>query len=461
MAASPLPPMLANAWCGEAAQGVLAQDSLAWGAKRDVVIPRQSLAAPVVDYDNWRDARVGWGVVLADQPGLSNDELALGSDAPEPIRQLMAARGSAPVFRYVPGNSKGLLRRYRVGGKPSDLNLSGERGLGTNAVPWYLLIVGSPKEVPWEVQYHLQTQAYVGRLDLDLEGLENYVEALLNEWSGSPRSARTPIVWAVDKGHPDITRLMRKTIAERLVDKLKVDKDVDMAQGFLTDGTATCANLVSALMSRQPAFVMTSSHGATFPLTDPKAMAAQMGGLVDVANAVLVDQVKEWKPSGAIWYAHACCSAGGDAVSLFAGLVDSASTLGQTLTAIAQAGAQTSPLARSLLGKKAPLGAFVGHVEPTFDWTLRDPVTKQTMTEHITRALYDELHLASRPTIGRAMAPYFAATAGSLLDYADALDDIDKQGNAVLGRARTAKLLALDRLAMVILGDPTVRLPPP
>jgi len=461
MGASPWPPLLANAWCGEAAEGALALNSLAWGAKRDVAIPSQSLAAPVVDHNDWRDPRVGWGVVLADQTGLSNDALATGDDAPEPVRELIAARGGAPVFRYVPGNSKGLLRRYRVGGKPSDLNLSGERGLGTNAVPWYLLIVGSPKDIPWEVQYHLQTQAYVGRLDLDLEGLENYVGALLGEWSGSPRSARTPLVWAVDKGHPDITRLMRKTIAERLVDKLTSDKDVDMAQGFLTDAAATCTDLVSALVSRQPAFVMTSSHGATFPLTDPKAMGAKLGGLVDVENTVLVDQVEAWKPSGAIWYAHACCSAGGDAVSLFAGLVDPTSTLGQTLTAIAQTGAQTSPLARKLLGTKAPLGAFVGHVEPTFDWTLRDPVTKQTMTEHITRSLYDELHLASRPTIGRAMAPYFAATAGSMLDYSDALDAIVQQGNVALDRARTAKLLALDRLAMVILGDPTVRLPPP
>ena len=456
------PPRLrANAWCGVAAEGDLAKDSLAWGAKRDVHVPQQSLAAPVVDYNDWRDPQVGWGVILVDRPGLPNDALAMGSDAPEPIRSLIKARGNAPVFRHVPGSSKGVLRRYRVGAAASDLNLSGKRGVGENAVPWYLLIVGSPKEIPWEVQYHLQTNAYVGRLDLNDEGLENYVEALLSDWSGSNRSARTPVVWAVDKGYPDITRVMRRTIAEPLWSKLSNDKDVDTAQGFLSDGAATCHDLVLALETRKPAFVVTSSHGATFPLTKPDEMSAQLGGLVDLANTVLVDQTGSWIPSGAIWYAHACCSAGGSSESLFSGLVDSASTLGQTLDAIAKTGAQTSPLSKKLLGMKGPLGAFIGHVEPTFDWTLVNPVTNQMMTEHIIRSLYDELHLASRPTIGRAMLPYFAATAGSLLDYDDALDQIVAQGNVAKKRARAAKLLALDRLAMVILGDPTVRLPPP
>jgi hypothetical protein len=39
----------------------------------------------------------------------------------------------------------------------------------------------------------------------------------------------------------------------------------------------------------------------------------------------------------------------------------------------ATAGARISPLPRALLGAEKPLRAFVGHVEPTFDWTLRDP----------------------------------------------------------------------------------------
>jgi hypothetical protein len=45
-----------------------------------------------------------------------------------------------------------------------------------------------------------------------------------------------------------------------------------------------------------------------------------------------------------------------------------------------------------LLGAERPLRAFVGHVEPTFDWTLRDPTNKQVLTHVMCAALYDKLY---------------------------------------------------------------------
>ena len=134
---------------------------------------------------------------------------------------------------------------------------------------------------------------------------------------------------------------------------------------------------------------------------------------------------------------------------------------GRTLAAIAGAGACTAPLPRALLGGSNPLAAFIGHVEPTFDWTLRDPLTGQATSQHVVDALDGTLHLAKRPTIGRAMSAYFGAVAGLLQDNADALDAIEAQEPDALARARRSRLMATDRLAMVILGDPTVRLPKP
>ena len=46
------------------------------------------------------------------------------------------------------------------------------------------LIAASPSEVPWHVQYDLNPVRNVGRLDLDDEGLDRYVSALLDDWSG-------------------------------------------------------------------------------------------------------------------------------------------------------------------------------------------------------------------------------------------------------------------------------------
>ena len=351
------------------------------------------------------------------------------------------------------------MRRYAADGAPSDPGLGGLRGVGPNAVPWYLLIVGSPAEIPWRFQYRLQLDAFVGRLDLEPDGLERYVEALLGDWSQTALDARKPVVWAVDHGAQDITHLMRRTIADRLAKAFGADAELDMAGGVLADAGATCAGLAAALAERRPAFVATTSHGATFPLDDSAAMAAQLGLPVDSAHAPLDPAVltSVWSPHGAIWYAHACCSAGCDAASSFAGAASADSALGRTLTALTQLGARSAPLPKHLLGGPRPARAFIGHVEPTFDWTLRDPRNGQTTTAHIVQALYDRLHLASRPPIGHALETYHKGIGGLWRDYVDAGEELDAHVAGADERVRRAKLVACDREAMVLLGDPTVR----
>jgi hypothetical protein len=59
------------------------------------------------------------------------------------------------------------------------------------------------------------------------------------------------------------------------------------------------------------------------------------------------------------------------------------------------------------------------------------------------------------------MSAYYDAVGGMLQDYADAIDAVNEHEPQAHERARTAKLLALDRLSMVLLGDPVVRLPAP
>jgi hypothetical protein len=288
------------------------------------------------------------------------------------------------------------------------------------------------------------------------------VEALLGDWDGAPCQRSTPLVWTVDHGAKDITRLMRKTIAEPLAQRLANDpgKEFDMTKGLLMDGAATHAGLIDGLEQRKPAFVMSSSHGATYPLNDVALMRQQLGLPIDVDGKPLDlgALLAHWDPYGATWYSHACCSAGSDARSIFSGLVG-ASTLADTIEGVAKVGACSAPLPRALLGGKRPARAFIGHVEPTFNWTLRDKVTGQVATQSILRALYDEFHLSSRPPLGISMKPYFGAVGGLLQDYADALDAVDALDDTARERARDSRLMAYDCLATVMLGDPTVRLP--
>ncbi len=114
-----------------------------------------------------------------------------------------------------------------------------------------------------------------------------------------------------------------------------------------------------------------------------------------------------------------------------------------------------APLPEALLGAPSPLRAFVGHVEPTFDWTLQHPRTGQILTNSTRRALYDRLY-----------QPY-------PIGYA--LDELRRQATQLKAFLTAAKgrvgkdgakeeLLALqltasDRESLVILGDPTAVLP--
>ncbi len=448
----------ANAWCGEEARGPVAP-SLGWAMRRDLPRPGQKLSADPLNLADWQDPRVGWGVVLPDHDGLPPERRGTAADAPV-IQELVDRRGHAPVFRYRADLNDGKICRYSADGTPIPIHPRGERGLGPNSVPRYLLIVGSPEQIPWKLQYRLQLDAFVGRLDLDAAGLEHYVTGLLHGW-GPGVAPGQPVVWAADHGHPDITWLMRRSIAEKLARRLEVDRDVELAGGFLVDQNSSHSSLVAALAARQPAFVMTSSHGATYPLDDPAALRTNLGLPIDSHGALMdPDAVSSaWSAAGGIWYAHACCSAGTDGHSVFAGLVAPGSTLAETLQSIAKAGAGSAPLPRRLLGRTNPIRAFIGHVEPTFDWTLRDPDNGQLTTAHIVEALYGQLHLAARPPVGLALGRYFEAVAGSLLDYADAMDDVDQQVPGSPERARKNKLIALDKLATVLLGDPTVALP--
>jgi hypothetical protein len=452
----------ADAWCGEPAQGTPAGNVARWSLRSPSSYRGGKLAPESVDPANWQHPEVGWGVVLPDRDDVPVGERARGDDAPEPIRQLIEERGNAPVFRYRADLGDAQLRWYDAQGAAFDLGFAGGRGMAPdqNQIPAYLLVVGSPQEIPWSAQLRLQLDFRVGRLDLDTAGLAHYVAALRNDWKDARRNTAKPLVWAVDHGHPDITRLMRKVIAEKMALALGGDAEFDMADGFLVDGQATGEGLAEALAARRPAFVLTSSHGATFPFDDTARMAAQLGLLVDARKTVTpAEAIATDAAHGAVWYAHACCSVGSDGASQFTGLVQPGTTLSDTLLAVERCGSMTGPLPRRLLGSETPVRAFVGHVEPTFNWTLRSPDNGQAIAHHIVRALYHQLHLAARPPIGLAMATYYANVAGFLQDHTREVDAVNRSVPGALDRALRAKLIAMDRLATVILGDPTVALP--
>ncbi|MDC6170703.1 hypothetical protein PO768_25110 [Paucibacter sp. XJ19-41] len=457
-------PLYSNAWFGEQAESMLDLGYARSWAARAGPAPPQDLAGPELDLADWRQPDVGWGLVVPDDDAVPDGEKALGRDLPLALQKLVAERGQAPVLRWRPDVRDGRLRRYFTDRPAADLRVSGERGVVGLKVPHYLLIAASPAAIPWRVQYRLQTEAFVGRIALSGAALENYIEHLLDEWSRCAVQRATPVVWAVDHAHPDITRLMRTSLADKLAAALRSDPQGEFALdgGHLVAEAARSASLIGALVERRPAFVMTSSHGATYPLDNPLKLRQQLGLPVDQERRLLdLTALAAWNPGGCIWYAHACCSAGSAAVSEFAGILTPYTSLDRTLTAVAGAGDQVAPLPQALLSAPTPLRAFIGHVEPTFDWTLRDPETNQILASPLVNAFSRELHGVSRRPLGMVLQSYVRAVAGLLMDHADALRDHDDLVPGAIERALRSKLMASDRQALVLLGDPTVRMPAP
>lgn len=412
----------------------------------------------------WSDKQHGWGIVLPmpAEDGWSAAELALAKDQPQPVQQLVTHRlpaevGPAPVFRYDPTLPAFLRRHFPDGGTAEPLYGVEIGLLGTNEVPRYLLIIASPADVPWRLQYALNQNHLVGRLDLDEEGLGNYAEALLSGWADAAADPQLATVWSVDLGADDITREMRATIAHPVFERLQSDTEIGAGTEGLSDADATVAALRRSL-DRHPGLIVTTSHGRTSPLDAADELAATLGVLVD-HNDAFVDPaaLADWSPDGAIWYAHACCSAGGDHHSSYRGLLAAGSVAQRVVDGVAQLPPQVAPLPRALLGAPRPLRAFVGQVEPTFDWTLRDELNQQPLTDGIARGLYTNLF---QPTpIGLAFDAYHRGVGqlyrrwAKLRDEVNAAVDVD---DVVLHDAARVRLTAIDRESLVILGDPTV-----
>jgi hypothetical protein len=456
--------LTSNAWDGaEAAQGRLGRRARAWALGTSITEVRRWLRPQPADPRDFTDPRVGWGIILPDDPRVPVEARGRADDAPEPIRALVASRPNAKVLRWSPTLGSLAVADYAAGG---NIPLSGApEGTGPEALPRYLLLYGGPDLLPWGLQYTLNAGRFVGRLHLTGESLENYVSALLDGWRTSAARYDQPVVWAADFGGADMSALMRTAIAAKVAEKLSTDPEMPGCV-FLDGGSgpATAVALRDTLATARPALVVTTSHGMTGPTSDPEGMRRDLGLLVDQLRGLVApnDLLAAWQPDGAMWYAHACCSAGTDRPSAYSSLLEPDSDLPELLDALAGIGPAVAPLPAALLGAPRPLRAFIGHVEPTFDWTIRLPWTRQHLTESTQAALYDGL--CSGEPVGYALRRVWAHV-GELEKALREATRLVNRGRATATRGLTAalycQLAAQDRGGMVVLGDPVVAMPLP
>jgi hypothetical protein len=448
-----------NAWAGSGVVKSVRGDiksAARWALQRDIQCTPRFLAPQVADLRDWRSKEVGWGVVLAD-----------AATIPQPLQDLISHR-QAPVFRYRSDTPHSFthLRNYE---SKKDVAIAGSpRGTEPECLPQYLLIYGGPAEVPWQLQYVLNANRCVGRLHITGNALERYINRLISGWPQSDASSNRALVWSVvdhdDSG--DITHLMRDAIAEPVLNRLRSDDQIGSKARFL-DGQeasgASSGDFIAALADHRPGFIVSTSHGKTGPLLDKNAMGRDLGLPVDGngKSLDLTDLLAKWRPAGAIWYAHACCSAGADGAGFFADLFSKDSVASQVLNGVAALGPMVAPLPTALLSAQEPVRAFIGHVEPTFNWTLEERFTGQVLTAGIIEALYSRMFVDTGETeapVAYAFRDWYSQTNGLRAQYIEAQSRFNRGGNTedVL---LTTQLAARDIESTVLLGDPTVAMP--
>lgn len=418
----------------------------------------QRSMAPKEGVDPRRLEQTGWGVVFAEdtdprvrealEPLLAHRRRQAGRLRPERYRELTGKDG------YRAGESKlRFLARHGVGAGPAD----------PDRMPYYLLLVGDPETLPYELQYQLDVQYGVGRLCFDTpEEYAHYAEAVVAAEQGHfPRPNRA-VFFGVRKDGDSATERTHDDLVAPLAGMLGCETggwEVVEASG----PAATRQRLGRLLGGEEtPALLFTASHGLGYPLGHPDQRERQ-GALVcqewsgppspgvDVSPYfTAADLSDDACPAGLIAFTFACYSGGTPRLNDYA-------ERGPREPVQKSERAFVARLPQRLLGH--PRGgalAVVGHVDRAWTYSFDWPLAGRQL-EVFASALR---RLAAGHPLGSAMEFFNQRFAELEVDLAE----LRQEGERGLG-PDLIELVGLwtacrDARNYVVFGDPAVRLEP-
>jgi hypothetical protein len=218
-------------------------------------------------------SEAGWGIILPN----SFDPRIL--DALRPLLDHRKAQAAAELpLRYQEFTDfKGA---YRPG--ETALDWAARQGIGPGpvnpdrGVPYYLLIVGSPEQIPYRFQYHLDVQHAVGRIHFDTyDEYRNYAESVVEaEQQGLRRPQRVALAAVANPGDR-ATSLSTQHLVQPLVNSLQTD--ARFAGWDIQHAPATTKQTMAELVggARSAPLLFTASHGVGFDDDDPRQLAHQ------------------------------------------------------------------------------------------------------------------------------------------------------------------------------------------
>jgi len=149
-------------------------------------------------------------------------------------------------------------------------------------VPYYLLLVGSPEEIPFQFQYQLDVQYAVGRIDFgdDLEAYANYaLSVVAAEQAGFAQPPQITFFGAQNPGDT-ATELSAKYLVEPLYQHFKSQADLPWQIDKISPIDAKKVRLLGLLKENPPALLFTASHGLEFDGAEGDKQRQFQGALV-------------------------------------------------------------------------------------------------------------------------------------------------------------------------------------
>lgn len=217
----------------------------------------------------------GWGVIYA--PGISPEI----KEALSPLINLRRQQAGS-LFKEYP---------YQVGWPSRTFLIENNTGLGPadpEEMPYYLLIVGSPQEIPYNFQYELDVDRAVGRLYFDTpDEYHNYALSVVAAEKGEVKLPARADFFSAANPNDVATQLSTDLLLEPLYKKFNTDlkaetRDLKWEVHAHLKNAATRSQLEKLLggdPTETPAFLFTGGHGMGFNRDDPYQLAHQ-GALI-------------------------------------------------------------------------------------------------------------------------------------------------------------------------------------
>lgn len=405
--------------------------------------------------------QTGWAVIFP------HNQCPAIREALEPIlrhRQAAAEKQTEGLFRiltYRPGETKvRFLARHKVGPGPVD----------PQKVPYYLLLVGDPEEIPFSFQSQLSVQYAVGRLGFTTpEEYAAYARSVIDAETSihkRPRKASFVAVTHPTDNPSSSTSKSRRLLVEPLADAFekrasRAGWGVERVYG--SAATKSKLTEVFASCGQSSNLIFSASHGLGFSLDDPQQEHRQgallcrdwpgvekwRGGEIPQDHYLAADDISDQSSvAGKIFIFFSCYSAGTPSHDSF--------TRGESPSDRIAARNFLSRLPQRLLAH--PRGgalAVVGHVDRAWSYSFEWPRAGSQLGAFESTLV----RLLQGQPLGAAMDDL-----GSR--YAELATELSSQIEAAKIGQQDHDLLTLaglwtahnDARSYVLLGDPAVRL---